>query len=52
LLPELKKNKVRGTLDQSADPGNEWYKKWIESLSADLYIDKSLDIVTKIITVK
>ncbi|TCC92545.1 carboxy terminal-processing peptidase [Pedobacter hiemivivus] len=52
LLPEFKKNKVKGTLDQSADPGNEWYKKWIDGLSADLYIDKSLDIVTKIITVK
>ncbi|SMC57944.1 carboxy terminal-processing peptidase [Pedobacter nyackensis] len=52
LLPEFKKNKVKGTLDQSVDPGNEWYKKWTEGISADIYLDKSLEIINKIITVK
>lgn len=51
-LPDAKKISVMRIANYSEVSGNEWYQKWIEGISADLYLDKSLDIINKIIAVK
>nr|WP_121273880.1 carboxy terminal-processing peptidase [Pedobacter schmidteae] len=44
-MTALKKIKVSAAPGYGEKTGNEWYLKWIEGLSTDLYIDKSLDII-------
>lgn len=43
-LPESRKLKITGTLSGSLE-GNEWYQRWLDVISTDLYINKSLDVV-------
>lgn len=50
-LPETKR------LNVTASPGyegveKEWYPKWTKELSADIYIDKTLDVINKLIMLK
>lgn len=40
-----RKLKITGTMDNSGAAENEWYGKWLNTLSTDLYLDKGLDII-------
>ena len=51
-LPELRKIKIVGTTDPQATADNEWYQKWANGLSSDLYLSKSLDMMKRMILVK
>lgn len=51
-LKALKKMKVNPAPGYNPGPDNEWYQKWIEGLSTDLYIDKGLDIINRTMVVK
>jgi carboxyl-terminal processing protease len=44
-LADDKKLKVIGTMDNSSAVENEWYTKWLNTLSTDLYLDKGLDVI-------
>lgn len=50
-LPETKKLTVRNLPGYSADQENDWYQKWIEVLETDLYLDKTIDMMAKTISV-
>ncbi|SMD05383.1 carboxy terminal-processing peptidase [Pedobacter africanus] len=50
-LPEAKRLKVIATPGYEGAE-KEWYGKWTEELSADIYIDKTLDLITKLIMLK
>jgi carboxyl-terminal processing protease len=47
-LPEAQKLKVTGTSVDANQPG--WYAKWLDTLSADLYIGESIGIMNNIIS--
>lgn len=51
MLPEAKRLKVIATPGYEA-PEKDWYPKWIKELSSDIYIDKTLDIINRVMTVK
>lgn len=51
-LTGLKRMKVSVVPGDNEGADNEWYQKWIAGLSTDLYIDKSLDIINKVMIVK
>ncbi|WP_316835970.1 carboxy terminal-processing peptidase [Pedobacter nutrimenti] len=40
-----RKLKIIGTMDNSGAAENEWYGKWLNTLSTDLYLDKGLDVI-------
>lgn len=51
-LSALKKIKVNAVSGYNPGTDNEWYQKWIEGLSTDLYILKTLDIINRTMIVK
>jgi carboxyl-terminal processing protease len=51
-LPALKKMKVTNLPGYGQEEGNDWYQKWTAQISTDLYLDKSLNIINKIIAAK
>jgi carboxyl-terminal processing protease len=51
ILPEAKRLKVTATPGYDA-PEKEWYPKWTKELSKDIYIDKTLDIINRVMTFK
>lgn len=48
-LPDNGKIKVYGLPEMTGSPDNQWYAKWINGLSTDLYIEKGILIMNKII---
>jgi len=48
-LPLSKKLKITGTLRGQTEPANEWYQQWLNGISRDVYIEKSLGIMNKVI---
>jgi carboxyl-terminal processing protease len=50
-LPVNKRLKVLAVPGYST-PVNDWYTKWTKELSKDIYIDKTIDIINSVMTVK
>ncbi|MCX2453646.1 carboxy terminal-processing peptidase [Pedobacter sp. PLR] len=50
ILPSSKKIRITGTMQNAAESGNEWYQQWLDVISTDLYVEKSLRIMNKVIT--
>ncbi|MNY48589.1 hypothetical protein D3C86_1839350 [compost metagenome] len=50
-LPEAKRLKVIA-IPGYEGPEQEWYTKWIKEVSADIYVDKTLDVINKLIMLK
>jgi carboxyl-terminal processing protease len=50
-LPETKRLKVMAAPGYEG-PEKEWYPKWTKEVDADIYVDKTLDVILKLMTVK
>lgn len=49
-LPELKRMTITGTRLTSEGPGLEWYGKWMEGVSRDIYVDQTMKVMVRMMS--